>query len=83
MKPETKRLEKTKMPKRKSIASIDAQIITCKNRIAKAKVRYDKLCDELRMLQAERELVMSQKILAAMKKSCRSYDELMTFLQAP
>ena len=55
------------MPKRKSIASIDAQIITCKIRIAKAKVRYDKLCDELRMLQAERELVMSQKILAEMK----------------
>jgi len=71
------------MPKRKSIASIDAQIIACKNRIAKAKVRYDKLCDDLRMLQAERELVMSQQILAAMKKSGRSYDELMTFLQAP
>lgn len=40
-------------------------------------------CDELQALQAERELVMSQKILAAMKKSGRSYDELMTFLQAP
>ena len=71
------------MPKRKLIASIDAQIITCKNRIAKAKVRYDKLCDELRMLQAERDWVMSQKILTAMKKSGRSYDKLMTFLQAP
>ncbi len=71
------------MPKRKSIASIDAQIIACKNRIAKAKVRYDKLCDDLRMLQAERELVMSQQILEAIKKSNRSYDELMNFLQAP
>lgn len=71
------------MPKRKSIASIDAQIIACKNRIAKAKVRYDKLCDELRMLQAERELVMSQQILEAIKKSNRSYNELMNFLQAP
>ena len=70
------------MPKRKSIASIDAKNIICKNRIAKAKVRYDKLCDELHMLQAEREMVMSQKILAAMKKSGRSYDELMTFLKA-
>ena len=71
------------MPKRKSIASIDAQIIACKNRIAKAKVRYDKLCDHLRMLQAERELVMSQQILEAIKKSNRSYNELMNFLQAP
>lgn len=71
------------MPKRKSIASIDAQIIACKNRIAKAKVRYDKLCDDLRMLQAERELVMSQQILEAIKKSNRSYNELMNFLQAP
>lgn len=71
------------MPKRKSIASIDVQIIACKNRIAKAKVRYDKLCDDLRMLQAERELVMSQQILEAIKKSNRSYNELMNFLQAP
>ena len=71
------------MPKRKSIASIDAQIIACKNRIAKAKVRYDKLCDDLRMLQAERKLVMTQQILEAIKKSNRSYNELMNFLQAP
>lgn len=43
--------------------------------------RYDKLCDELQTLQTEREQAMSQNILAAMKKSGRSYDELMTFLQ--
>lgn len=69
------------MPRRKSIASIDAQISTRKTKIAKAKKRYDKLCDELQTLQAEREQAMSQNILAAMKKSGRSYDELMTFLQ--
>ena len=50
-------------------------------KIAKAKERYDKLCDELQTLQTEREQAMSQNILAAMKKSGRSYDELMTFLQ--
>ena len=72
------------MPRRKSIASIDAQICTCKKKIAKARERYDKLCDELQTLQTlqtEREQAMSQNILAAMKKSGRSYDELMTFLQ--
>lgn len=72
----------TKMPKRKSIESIDAQISTCKKKIAKAKERYDKLCDELQMLQTEREQAMGQNILDAMKKSGRSYDELMTFLRA-
>lgn len=41
------------MPRRKSIESIDAQISTCKKKIAKAKERYDKLCDELQMLQTE------------------------------
>ncbi len=71
------------MPRQKSIASIDAQISACKNKIAKVKVRYDKLCDELQTLQAERELTMSRKILAAMRKSGRRYDELMTFLQVP
>ena len=38
------------MSRRKSIASIDAQICTCKKKIAKAKERYDKLCDELQTL---------------------------------
>lgn len=61
--------------------SIDAQICTCKKKIAKAKERYDKLCDELQTLQTEREQAMSQNILVAMKKSGRSYEELMTFLQ--
>lgn len=69
------------MPRRKSIALIDAQICTRKKKITKAKERYDKLCDELQTLQTEREQAMSQNILAAMKKSGRSYDELMTFLQ--
>ena len=71
------------MSRQKSIASIDAQISACRNKIAKSKARYDKLCGELQVLQAEREQVMSQQILAAMKKSGRSYDELMTFLQVP
>lgn len=47
------------MPRRKSIASIDAQICTCKKKIAKAKERYDKLCDELQTLRTEREQAMS------------------------
>ena len=69
------------MPRRKSIVSIDAQICPCKKKIAKAKEHYDKLCDELQTLQTEREQAMSQNILVAMKKSGRSYEELMTFLQ--
>ena len=69
------------MPRRKSIESIDAQISTCKQKIVKAKEHYDKLCAELQTLQTEREQAMGQNILDAMKKSGRSYDDLMTFLR--
>ena len=41
------------MLRRKSIVSIDAQICTCKKKIAKAKERYDKLCDELQTLSVK------------------------------
>ena len=39
------------MPKRKSVASIDAQIAAQHKKIAAAKNRYERLCRELTALQ--------------------------------
>ncbi len=56
------------MPRRKSIASIDAKISDLQKKAAAAKERYERLCRELLQLQQERELAMGQEILSAMKK---------------
>ena len=77
------RKEAAEMPRRKSIASIDAKISDLQKKAAAAKERYERLCRELLQLQHERELAMGQEILSAMKKSGKSYREIMTFLGSP
>ena len=66
------------MPKRKCLKTVEAQIDAVK--IENAKARYDHLCAELVSLQKEREEVMGQEILKALKSSGKSYRELMIFL---
>ena len=73
------RKEAAEMPRRKSIASIDAKISDLQKKAAAAKERYERLC----RVQHERELAMGQEILSAMKKSGKSYREIMTFLGSP
>lgn len=70
------------MPRQKSVTSIDKQIKTQKERIASARARYDRLCQELADLQHERDKLMAQEIVTAMKKSGKTYRDIMTFLQA-
>lgn len=69
------------MTRRKSLASINAKIDEIE-KISATKKRYEKLCQDYQQLQHEREQVMSWEILKAMKKSGKSYREIMTFLQA-
>ena len=69
------------MTRRKSLASINAKIDEIE-KISATKKRYEKLCQDHQQLQHEREQVMSREILKAMKKSGKSYREIMTFLQA-
>ena len=69
------------MTRRKSLASINAKIDEIE-KISATKQRYEKLCQDHQQLQHEREQVMSREILKAMKKSGKSYREIMTFLQA-
>lgn len=69
------------MTRRKSLASINAKIDEIE-KISATKKRYEKLCQDHQQVQHEREQVMSREILKAMKKSGKSYREIMTFLQA-
>lgn len=69
-----------KMPKRKSLKTVEAQIDAVKVKIENAKARYDRLCAELVSLQKEREEAMGKEVLKALKSSGKSYRELMIFL---
>lgn len=68
------------MPRRKSMSSIEAEIRTLKERISAAKIRYEKLCQELEKRQQERDVIMAQELVRAMRKSGKTYHEVMTFL---
>lgn len=70
------------MPRRKSMSSIDAEISALKDKISAAKTRYENLCRDLEKLQQEREMVLAQDVVRALRKSGKTYHELMTFLQA-
>lgn len=68
------------MPRRKSLETIDALIEQKRSTIERLKARQEKLCGELRELQQERDTIQAWEILSALKKSRRSYRELMVFL---
>ena len=70
------------MPRRKSMSSIDAEISALKDKISAAKTRYENLCRDLEKLQQEREMVLAQDLVRALRNSGKTYHELMTFLQA-
>ena len=70
------------MPRRKSMSSIDAEISALKDTISATKTRYENLCRDLEKLQQEREMVLAQDLVRALRKSGKAYHELMTFLQA-
>ena len=68
------------MPRRKLMSSIEAEICTLKKRISAAKIRYEKLCQELEKRQQKRDVIMAQELVRAMRKSGKTYHEVMTFL---
>ena len=71
------------MPRRKSMSSIETEISALKEKITDAKKRYENLCLELEKRQEERDLILAQEVVQALRKSGKTYRELMTFLQAP
>ena len=71
------------MPRRKSMSSIENEISALKEKIAATKKRYENLCLELEKRQKQRDLMLAQEVVQALRKSGKTYRELMTFLQAP
>ena len=69
-----------KMPKRKTLASVEAKIRATQQKIAAAKTRYNRLCSELAALEHERDEIEARAILTALRQSGKTYRELMTFL---
>lgn len=68
------------MGRRRSVKVLDRQIGVLKARIVRTKARYDKQCQELSELQAERDALMAEEVISALKRSGKSYQELMIFL---
>lgn len=68
------------MPRSKSVKTIDARISIVKDQIKATKARYARLGKELQKLEQERDAALALEIIQALKKSRKSYDELMTFL---
>ena len=70
------------MANRRSLASLEKQIELTETKLRAAKARYDKLADELLNLKREKTARESEKILKAIAKSGKSFEEVMTFLGA-
>ena len=71
------------VPRQKTVASIETKMDALKRKISRVKKIHEELCKELSVLGAQREEAMAREVLVAMKKSGKSYNELMIFLQKP
>ena len=71
------------VPRQKTDASIETKMDALKRKISRVKKLHEELCKELIVLGAQRKEAMAREVLVAMKKSGKSYNELMIFLQKP
>lgn len=71
----------TKMARKKSISTIDAEILKVKAELSKLQEKQDRLTAELLDLQKQKREHEANEIMDAYLKSGKSYNELMTFLQ--
>ncbi len=69
------------MPREKSLESYDKDILKLKGQLARAKERYDVLAERLVQLQEKKQQQEAKKVMAAFRKSKRSMQELMIFLE--
>ncbi len=68
------------MARKKSAEAIDAEITKVKSDMSKLQDRYDKLADNLKVLQDQKRRIEADAIMDAYLKSGKSFDEIMTFL---
>lgn len=69
------------MARKKSMASIDAEIAKVKIEMSNLQDKYDKLAERLKGLQEQRRQQEAETIMDAYLKSGKSLDEVMTFLK--
>lgn len=69
------------MARKKSTESIEAEITNVKASMSKLQDRYDKLAEQLKNLEEQKRQAEADVIMEAYRKSGKSFDEVMTFLQ--
>lgn len=69
------------MARKKSIEAIDNEIRRTKAELTRIEERYNKKVEKLKELQNTRKQYEADAIMDAFKKSSKSYEEIMTFLQ--
>ena len=70
------------MARKKSTEAIEAEINKTKSDMSRLQDRYDKLAEKLKELQEQKRRVERDAIMDAYLKSGKSFDEIMTFLNA-
>lgn len=68
------------MPRGRSTTTLDDRIRQAKEKADKAKTRYDTAIEELNVLINRKRELQNKKLIDAIAKSDRSYDEIMNFL---
>ena len=69
------------MARTKSISSIESEIVKLEAELAKAQEKVDAISGKLLKLQKQRQEYEARQIMEAYKKSGKSLQELMTFLE--
>ena len=69
------------MPRMRSISSIETEISKVESELAKAQEKCDALSARLLELQTTKQEIEAKKVMDAFRKSGKSMQELMTFLE--
>jgi hypothetical protein len=69
------------MARTKTMASIDAKIAKAQAAVEKAKTRYDSAIAELESLYVEKNNLQAKELAAAIEKSGKSYEDVLTFIK--
>lgn len=69
------------MARSKSISTIDAEISKVESKLIKVQARYDSLAAQLLELQQKKKEYEANRVMDAFRKSGKSLDELLTFLE--
>jgi len=69
------------MARTKTMASIDAKIAKAQTAVEKAKTKYDSAIAELEVLYTEKRGLQAKELAAAIEKSGRSYEDVLSFVK--